>query len=110
MIRVANMVETGKTPLLTPDELHDLGFDLIVSPLTNLYAATRAIAQALDLIRERGTLRDHLDMLTTFADFGDLVELSRHEALDQRYRDAGPASSEPAFGTTGGRPSVDRIR
>ena len=32
--RVANMVEAGKTPLLTPAELHDLGSDLItVSPL-----------------------------------------------------------------------------
>ncbi len=28
VVRVANMVETGKTPLLTPAELHDLGFDL----------------------------------------------------------------------------------
>src|SRR6478735_1730529 len=32
-VLVANMVETGKTPLLTPQGLHDLGFDLIVSPL-----------------------------------------------------------------------------
>src|SRR6266478_3100506 len=36
LVRVANMIEAGKTPLLTPSELHELGFDLIVSPLTNL--------------------------------------------------------------------------
>src|SRR6185503_17515295 len=41
--RVANMIETGKTPLLTPAELHDLGFDLIVAPLGGLYAAAKAI-------------------------------------------------------------------
>ena len=41
-VRVANMVEAGRTPLLTPAELHDLGFDLIVSPLRGLYAAAVA--------------------------------------------------------------------
>ena len=44
VVRVANMVETGKTPLLTPAELHDLGFDLIVSPLSGLFSATKALA------------------------------------------------------------------
>ena len=29
---VANMVESGHTPLLTPDELGELGFGLVVSP------------------------------------------------------------------------------
>src|SRR5947209_14394460 len=41
LIRVANMIEAGRTPLLTPEELHDLGFDLIVSPLTGLFASAR---------------------------------------------------------------------
>src|SRR5207244_11504874 len=45
-VRVANMVETGKTPLRTPAELHDVGYDLIVSPLTGLLAAARAMATA----------------------------------------------------------------
>ncbi|MGH9124879.1 MAG: isocitrate lyase/PEP mutase family protein [Acidimicrobiales bacterium] len=36
-IRVANMIEGGRTPLRTPAELHQLGFDLIVSPLTGLW-------------------------------------------------------------------------
>ena len=44
---VANMVETGQTPLLTPAELADLGFTLIVSPLTALFAATKALRDSL---------------------------------------------------------------
>src|SRR5205823_11405173 len=50
VVRVANMIETGKTPLLTPSELHELGFDLIVSPLTNLFSAARAMAHTLDVL------------------------------------------------------------
>jgi len=32
IVLVANMVEKGKTPLLTPSELAELGFRMIVSP------------------------------------------------------------------------------
>ena len=85
-VLVANMVETGKTPLLTPSELHDLGFDLIVSPLSGLFSATKALRESLALLREKGTLRDDLERLVDFEDFGAIVGLDRHFALDEKYR------------------------
>ena len=84
-VRVANMIEAGKTPLLTPAELHDLGYDLVVSPLTGLFAATKAIAHAYGVLREQGTLRDHLDLVVSFDDFGRVIDLERHYALEARY-------------------------
>ena len=87
--RVANMIETGKTPLLTPGELHDLGFDLVVSPLTGLLAATRALTRAYEVLRREGTLRDHLELVTTFDDFGSVIDLERHYGLEARYTDPG---------------------
>jgi 2,3-dimethylmalate lyase len=84
-IRVANMIEGGRTPLRTPAELHELGFDLIVSPLTGLLAAARQMGRAYAVLHERGTLRDDLDLVTSFDDFGDVVELDRHYALEARY-------------------------
>ncbi len=66
---VANMVETGRTPLLTPGELADLGFTLIVSPLSALFAATKALRDSLAVLRREGSLRDHLDQLVDFDDF-----------------------------------------
>jgi methylisocitrate lyase len=83
---VANMVETGKTPLLTPGELADLGFTLIVSPLTALFAATKALRDSLAVLRREGSLRDHLDQLVDFDDFTRVVDLDGHAALDARYR------------------------
>lgn len=82
---VANMVETGKTPLLTSGELHDLGFDLIVSPLTALFAAVRAMQETLALLADEGSLRNHLDRLVTFEGFTALVELDRHRNLDAEF-------------------------
>jgi len=84
-VRVANMIEAGKTPLLTPAELHDLGYDLIVSPLTGLLAASKAMASAYETLREHGSLRDHLDMVHTFDDFNRVVDLDRHYRLESDY-------------------------
>ena len=84
-VRVANMIEAGRTPLLTPVELRDLGFDLIVSPLTGLFAATRALEEAYSVLREEGTLRGHLDLVTGFEEFGAVVDLEAHYDLEARY-------------------------
>src|SRR4051794_27854049 len=92
-VRVANMIEAGKTPLLTPAELHDLGYDLIVSPLTGLLAAARAMANAYQTLREQGSLRDHLDLVFTFDDFNRVVDLDRHYRLEATYveEESGPS-------------------
>jgi methylisocitrate lyase len=83
---VANMVETGRTPLLTPAELADLGFTLVVSPLSVLFSVTKAARDALAVLRARGSLRDHLDRLVDFGAFGDVVGLAEHAATEARYR------------------------
>ena len=84
-VRVANMIEGGKTPLRTPAELHDLGFDLIVSPLTGLLAATQQMQRAYAALRAKGTLRDDLDLVTSFDDFAPIVDLDEHYATERRY-------------------------
>lgn len=85
--KVANMVEGGRTPLLPPDELHALGFDLIVTPLAALLAAARAVRDAYAELRTRGTMRGALDRLLTFDEFNALIDLERHYALERRFRD-----------------------
>ena len=84
-VRVANMIEGGRTPLRTPAELHDLGFDLIVSPLTGLLAAARQMTRAFEVLHEKGTLRDDLDLVLAFDDFNPLVDLDQHYELERRY-------------------------
>ncbi len=74
-VLVANMVEHGRTPLLTPTELHELGFDLVVTPLSALLAATKAMAGALVTLKQQGTMRDDLDRLVEFDSFTATVGL-----------------------------------
>ena len=82
--KVANMVEGGRTPLLGPDELHELGFDLIVHPLTALLAATKAIAGVYETLRTQGTTRQATAALVSFEEFNDIIDLQRYYELDAK--------------------------
>jgi 2-methylisocitrate lyase-like PEP mutase family enzyme len=85
-VLVANMVEKGKTPLLTPGELSQMGFRMVVSPLSGLLSATKALAEAYSTLLHEGTLRDHLGDLTSFDDFTSIVGLAKHLANEQLDR------------------------
>ena len=85
-VRVANMIEAGRTPLLTPAELHELGYDLIVSPLTGLFAVTRALRDVYGILAREGTLREDLDRIVGFDEFNAVVDLDRHHGIEERYR------------------------
>lgn len=82
---VANMVETGKTPLLTPEELADLGFRMIVSPLSALFTMVHAVRKSLALLHAEGSLRGHLERLVSFDEFGRLLGLDAQYELERRY-------------------------
>lgn len=83
--KVANMVETGRTPLRTTTELADLGYRLVVSPLSGLLAVTKAMEQAFGWLATEGSLGAHLDQLATFDHFAEVVDLDEHVALADRY-------------------------
>lgn len=91
-VRVANMVEGGRTPLLSPAELHELGFDLIVTPLTGLLAAAHAMREAYATLAREGTMRDHRDGLMDFDGVNRLVGLPEHRERDARYGGGSPSS------------------
>jgi 2-methylisocitrate lyase-like PEP mutase family enzyme len=82
---VANMIERGVTPHLTRQELKDLGYQLIVCPLAALYASTKAALKVLTELRDKETTAALYDELTTFDEFGELVELQKRYADEDRY-------------------------
>ena len=74
--KMANMVEQGDTPLLSPDRLRELGFSIAAYPLTLLSASVLAMREALGALA-RG---EHPKQLM---DFGDLREVVGFEAYDR---------------------------
>ena len=72
---VANMVEGGKTPLLSVDELAELGFSLILFPGSITRTVTGAARSLLRELAEAGSTRDMIDVMASFDEVNDLVGL-----------------------------------
>jgi 2,3-dimethylmalate lyase len=83
---VANMLERGVTPLMGPDELKALGFDLIVWPLAPLYSVAKSLMDVYTTLRRDGSTLKILDRLMPFNEFNDIVGLEEKYALDAKYR------------------------
>jgi methylisocitrate lyase len=83
---VANMIERGVTPTMGPEELKELGFQLIVWPLGPLYASARALESVYSTLRRAGTTHEIMDRLISFDDFNDIIGLKEKYAVDDQYK------------------------
>jgi carboxyvinyl-carboxyphosphonate phosphorylmutase len=84
---LANMVEHGKTPFLTVDELGQLGFKLIIYPVSVLFAATYAIQQTLHSLAEHGTIEQCLPQMTKFPEFNELIGLPKLMKWEEQMKE-----------------------
>lgn len=82
---LANMVERGRTPVLTQQELEAIGYKLAIFPVTALLAAVQAMAQVYGRFQAEGSSAGGA---TPLYDFGDLTRLMGFEdvwAFEKRY-------------------------
>ncbi|HMQ55013.1 MAG TPA: oxaloacetate decarboxylase [Anaerolineae bacterium] len=82
---VANMIEGGKTPVLTKAELADLGFQLILYPLTGLFAAAEAMRLMYQKLRDDETTLGEEGRLMTFTRFNEVIGVEEKYALAERF-------------------------
>jgi methylisocitrate lyase len=73
---LANMTEFGKSKLLTAKQLSDLGFNIVIYPVTTLRLAMKAIEDGLAAIKSVGSQASLVDKMQTRA---ELYELLRYE-------------------------------
>ena len=76
---VFNWVDGGKTPQLALERIRELGFALVIYPVTTLFAAARAVADVLD----RLPLAEH--DVPSFDAFTDMIGLPEMRALEARF-------------------------
>ncbi len=81
---VANMTEFGKTPYLTVREFEDLGYRLVLFPVTALRVASQAIEKMLLELKTLGTQQSSLSLMQTRQ---QLYELLRYEDYEKRDAD-----------------------
>jgi len=85
---IANMVETGRTPLLTAAQLQEIGYDMVVFPISALFVAAKAVYDMLMDLRANGTTRNCLDEMMSFSQFNDFIGLPLVRELEENRFDS----------------------
>lgn len=83
-----NWLEGGETPPVPLERLKELGFRLIIFPLSTMLAATRSIREALAKIHADGSPISIIeDRLLPFEKFTDFIGLPEIQNLEERFED-----------------------
>lgn len=70
---LANMTEFGKTPLIPLTRFGDMGYDLVIYPVTMLRIAMGAVTRALETLHRDGTVAPILSEMQTREELYRLV-------------------------------------
>jgi 2,3-dimethylmalate lyase len=97
-----NWAEGGKTPPIGLDRLRELGYRIVIFPISTLLAATGAMRWILQEIARAGTPATVLHELPTFAEFVDFIGLPQVREAEQRYAAKAAAPGPGTGGRDGG--------
>ncbi len=81
---VANMIEGGRTPMLSWRQLTQMGFQLVIYPLSGLFAAAAAVERAYRSLRERGSASGGVER-TRFESFNEMIGVDKWRKLVERF-------------------------
>jgi methylisocitrate lyase len=82
---VANMIEKGKTPLLSKAQLEQLGFQLILYPLCGVFAAAQALEEVYQKLYRDQTTAGLNERMMTFDDFNELIGVETRYRLAEKF-------------------------
>jgi methylisocitrate lyase len=79
---LANMTEFGRTPFFTAQEFSEMGYKMVIWPVSALRVAAKAQAELYDSIRAHGGTHTMVDRMLTRAELYATIGYSEYEELD----------------------------
>ena len=84
---VANMTEFGKTKLLPSSELENLGYNIVIYPVTTQRLAMKNVEDGLRAIMKDGHQNNIIDKMQTRKRLYELVEYEKYNTSDKKITD-----------------------
>ena len=81
---LANMTEFGKSKILNYKELENLGYNIVIYPVTTQRLAIKSVEEGLRAIFEDGHQNNIIDKMQTRKRLYDLVEYEKYNTLDEK--------------------------
>jgi methylisocitrate lyase len=79
---LANMTEFGRTPYRTAEDFEQLGYGIVIWPVSSLRVAAKAAQDLYVELARTGETKNRLDRMLTRAELYELIGYSAVEALD----------------------------
>ena len=83
---MANMSETVGRPLLTTTDLFEMGYKVIIYPVTAIMAAAGGVWSVMTALRDEGTTRGHVDRLMPLKEVASLTGIDRTNAFEALWK------------------------
>ncbi len=81
---LANMTEFGKTPYLTVSEFHEMGYRIVIFPMTLFRAMLKTLEEALKELKRNGTQKALLPRMLTREQVYKLIDYYAYQEADSR--------------------------
>ena len=79
---LANMTEFGRTPFFTASEFEEMGYKMVIWPVSSLRVAARAQERLYAAIRRDGGTQNMVDHMQTRKELYETIKYFDYEALD----------------------------
>jgi len=84
---LANMTEFGKSKLLSANELENLGYNIVIYPVTTQRLALKSVEDGLRTIMNDGHQNNIIDKMQTRKRLYDLVDYEKYNTPDKKITD-----------------------
>ncbi len=79
---LANMTEFGRTPLIKAEDFREMGYNIVIFPVTAFRVAAKAMEEAYDTLAKEGTQANLLHRMMTRKEQYDVIRYKFYEELD----------------------------
>ena len=82
---LANMTEFGKTPLIPASRFNELGYQMVIFPVTALRVMLKAVEEFYEELLSTGTQAGWIENMRTRQELYETIDYSEYSALDSKW-------------------------
>lgn len=83
---LANMTEFGKSPLIPAKRLGEMGYRMVLFPVTTLRLAMKAVTEGLEALKKEGSQTALIQIMQTRKELYELLDYEGYVQLDRRLK------------------------
>jgi methylisocitrate lyase len=91
---LANMTEFGKTPMLSVEQFRQLGYRMVIFPMTAFRVMMKAVEELFTDLRDKGEATQWLERMQTRSELYDLLDYEAYNEMDRYIAGNGDKGGE----------------